>query len=97
MDNIPLCLAIMFCNGWGLCISYRNMQYMTGDSCEVGRGCVYPLTCGCLRFPLMRVARAGQGCILRYGHSFLQARDLGSRKPQYPVNAANVVVLTHST
>ncbi|KAG2437662.1 hypothetical protein HYH02_011043 [Chlamydomonas schloesseri] len=34
MDNVPLCLAVMCCNCWGMCIAYRNMQYMSGDSCE---------------------------------------------------------------
>ncbi|PNH03425.1 hypothetical protein TSOC_010510 [Tetrabaena socialis] len=34
-DNIPLCVAVMLCPSWGSCISYRNMEYMSGQSCQV--------------------------------------------------------------
>ncbi|GLI69396.1 hypothetical protein VaNZ11_013999 [Volvox africanus] len=33
-NNIPLTLAVICCPCWGSCIRYRNMEYMTGKSCE---------------------------------------------------------------
>ncbi|PNH03426.1 hypothetical protein TSOC_010511 [Tetrabaena socialis] len=35
MSNVPLCLAVALCPTWGTCICYRNLESMSGKSCEV--------------------------------------------------------------
>ncbi|GFR46246.1 hypothetical protein Agub_g7794 [Astrephomene gubernaculifera] len=57
LNNIPLTAAVCCCPCWGSCIRYRNMEYMTGKSCEVAfvAATVTSACClGCCHYAVVR-------------------------------------------